>query len=299
MRTNERKMKFLICSDGSPQAERAIKLGAALAAGAQAEVTLFGIVETAGDSKALLDALKRGQSLLEDKKVRAELISKSGNPIEEIIKRTSETQYDLVIIGAVRKETQGPFWMSSKSYKIIKEIKPPVLIVAGKSATVQRMLICSGGKRYIDAAVQLAGTLAKGVGATVSILHVMPEPPALFAHLPKMEEDTTWLLRSHSELGLNLRHAQETLQAMGVEANVQLRHGRVLQRILQELESGQYDMIVTGSALSRSLRTYVLGDISREIVNRANCAVLVVRGKESPQSRFSLKHLLDRFALKP
>jgi nucleotide-binding universal stress UspA family protein len=206
----------------------------------------------------------------------------------------------LVVIGAVRKEARGAFWMSSKSYKIIKEIRPPVLLVTGRSTTVKRLLICSGGKRYIDAAVRMAGAIAKGMSAEVVLLHVLPTPPALFAHLPKMEEDTALLLRSDSELGINLRHAKQTLQSIGVEAQVKLGHGAVLEEILRELMLGNYDLVVTGSALSRSLRTYVLGDISREIVNRANCAVLVVRGQEiGTESRFSLKHLLQRFALKP
>jgi nucleotide-binding universal stress UspA family protein len=74
-------MKFLICSDGSEQAERAVRLGAAIAAACQAEVTLLGIMETPGASKSLLVALKRDQSLLEDKKIHAELITKTGNPI--------------------------------------------------------------------------------------------------------------------------------------------------------------------------------------------------------------------------
>jgi len=290
-------MKMLICSDGSEQADRAIRLGAAIAAACQAEVTLLGIMESQGESKPILDALKRGQSLLEDKKIHAELVTKSGKPIEEIVKRTEETQYDMVVIGAVRKEMRGAFWMSSKSYKIIKEIQPAVLIVGGKSPTIKRVLICSGGKRYIDTAVSLAGRIARGMGAGVTLLHVMPEPPALFAHLPKMEEDTALLLRSHSELGINLRYAKETLQSVGVEAEVRLRHGPVLEEILGELVEGSYDLVVTGSALSRSLRTYVLGDISREIVNRANCAVLVVRSEEvRPEPRFGLKNLFGRFA---
>src|SRR5713101_4517906 len=130
-------MKMLICSDGSEQADRAMRLGAAAAAACQAEVTLLGIIEAPGESKPILDSLKRGQTLLEDKKIHAELISKSGKPIQEIIKRTEEAQYDLVVIGAVRKEARGEFWMSSKSYEIIKEIKPPVLSVAGDCPTIK------------------------------------------------------------------------------------------------------------------------------------------------------------------
>ena len=288
-------MKFLICSDGSEQADRAIRLGAAIAAGCQAEVTLFGIAESEGSNKTILDSLQRGQSLLEDKKIHAELITKSGDPIEEIVRRTEEARYDLVVIGAVRKAERGSFWMSSKAYKIIKEIKPPVLSVAGKSTTITRVLICSGGKRYIERAVALAGQIARAMSAPVTLLHVMPEPPAIYAHLPRIDETASWLLNSRSELGLTLRHEKEMLESLGVRAEVHLRRGSVLGEILREIDEGSYDLVVTGSALSRSLRTYVLGDISREIVNRANCAVLVARGQETPDDfRFSLRGLFGR-----
>jgi nucleotide-binding universal stress UspA family protein len=180
--------------------------------------------------------------------------------------------------------------MSSKTYKLIKEIRPPVLSVAGKTTTINRILICSGGKRYIDDAVGLTGQIARGLAATVTLLHVTSEPPGILAHLPRMEEDTALLLRSQSELGQNLRREKETLEALGVSTDVKLRHGDVLQQILREVRDGNYDLVVTGSALSRSFRTYILGNISREIVNRAPCAVLVARGQQIPAApHFPLK----------
>jgi nucleotide-binding universal stress UspA family protein len=174
-------MKILICSDGSPQAEQAVRMGATIAAGCQAEVTLFGISESPGESKGLLESLQRSQTILADKKVTAELVNKSGNAIEEIVRRTRETAYSLVVIGAVRKQTGGAFWLSSKSYKIVKEIQPPVLLVAGKGAAIKRILICSGGKRYIDHGVRLTGEIARSLGATVTLLHVMPGIPGILA----------------------------------------------------------------------------------------------------------------------
>jgi nucleotide-binding universal stress UspA family protein len=285
-------MKILICSDGSEQAERAIRLGAVIAAGCNAEATLLAISETPGESKELLDSLKRAQGIFADKKVNVELITKSGNPIEEIIKRTEEANYDLVIIGTVRKATRGAFWMSSKSYKIIKEIKPAVLSVAGKTTAIKRILICSGGKRYIDNAVRLAGDIARALGGTVTLLHVLAEPPAIYTNLRRSQQSVSWLLASRTELGINLRRAKEALEALTVRVDVHLRHGSVLEEILREIHEGTYDLVVTGSALSRSLRTYVLGDISREIVNRINCAVLVVRSQEKPEdTRLSIKGL--------
>ena len=169
-------MKMLICSDGSEQAERAIRLGATIAAACLAEVTLFGIIETPSRSDAILESLKRGQALLTEKKIQAELTTKAGDPVHEIVRRTQQQAYDLVVIGAVRKDVQGLFWMSSKSYKIIKEIRPPVLSVAGHVGAIKRVLICSAGGRYIDDAVRLTGQIARCIEAAVTLLHVMPEP---------------------------------------------------------------------------------------------------------------------------
>lgn len=288
-------MKFLLCSDGSEQAERAVRFGAMIAADCGSEVTLLGIIEQPGSSGPLLESLKRAQTALADKKIQAQLISKAGDPVEEIVKHTQETRYDLVVIGAVRKNIRGGFWMSSKTYKIIKEVQPPVLSVAGPVTALKRILVCSAGGRYIDAAVQLTAKLAPGTAAGVILLHVMPEPPAIYARLPRIEQTAAALLDSQSELGLNLKREKEALEQAHVPVEVRLRQGSVLEEILREIHAGNYDLVVTGSALSGSLRTYVLGDISREIVNRADRAVLVVRGLEpTPAARSPLRRWFRR-----
>jgi nucleotide-binding universal stress UspA family protein len=117
----------------------------------------------------------------------------------------------------------------------------------------------------------------------------MPDLPAIYAQLPMMEQTAAWLLNSQSELGVNLRHEKQTLESMGVPAEVCLRYGSVLEEVLRETRTGNYDLVVTGSALGHGLRTYVLGDVTREIVNRADCPILVVRSEEGfggTRSRF-------------
>lgn len=270
-------MKMLICSNGSEQAERAICLGGAIAAGCHAQTTLLGVASARGGGLALLESLERGQRLLEEKGVHPELVSKSGNPVLEIVRQTESVQYDLVVIGAVRQGTRGLFGMPSRFYKIVKGIQPPVLIVTGAGGIPKRVLICSGGKHYINNGLQLAGQIAQVLGAKVVLLHVMPRPPAMYSHLPRIRETAASVLTSPSQLGINLRQALKSLETLGVQAEVRLRQGQVLPEILSEISEGAYELTVTGSARSLSLRTYVLGNISREIVNHADCAVLVVR----------------------
>jgi nucleotide-binding universal stress UspA family protein len=292
-------VKILVCIDGSEQADRAVRMAAELATACQAEVTLLGIQETAGNSDLILGALRRGQQLLETHKIAAELISKSGDPIEEIIRRTEQVSYELVVIGAVRKGYRGPFSMAAKVYRIIKLIRPPVLVVVGNPTGLKRILICSGGKRYIESAFELVGQIAQKTAASVTLLHVMPQPPAIYSEIGKLKLDVNQVLSSNSELGRNLRREKQTLAALGIETEVRLRQGFVLDEIFQEIRGGHYDLVVTGSSLSAGpLRTYVLGDVTREIVNRAECPVLVARHVQQPPNlKEKLKDLLRGFSL--
>ncbi len=276
-------MKILICSDGSSQAENSIRFGAHLASFTHAEATLLGITENPSEQDTVFEALKRGFQILKDKCVKAELVIKAGDPIAEIVRRTEETRYDLVIIGAVRKGTRGPYLMSAKAYKIIKAVDPPVLVVIGDRVEIKNVLICSGGQKYIDKAVEFTGAIARDADAKVTLFHVMNEPPPVYSDLIRMEEDINLLLHSNSGLGENLRREKEALENLGVENEVRLRHGLVISEVFKEIRRGNYDLVVTGSApTSGTLRRYILGNMTREIVNRAECSVLVVRSEQEP-----------------
>jgi nucleotide-binding universal stress UspA family protein len=276
-------MKVLICSDGSSQAENAIRFGGMVASACGWETTLLGITEKGSEEEAIFESLKRGAQILKEMGLNAELIIKGGDPIEEIVKRTEETKYDLLVIGAVRKGTRGAFLMSAKAYKIIKAVAPPVLVVIGTRPSLKKVLICSGGEKYIDKAVEFAGTIAKASSATVTLFHVMAEPPQSYADLIRMEEDVNLLLHSDTDLGHNLRREKESLERMGVDNEVRLRHGLVLSEVFKEINRVDYDLVVTGSSpAGGTLRTYIMGNMTREIVNKADCPVLVVRGEEEP-----------------
>jgi nucleotide-binding universal stress UspA family protein len=143
---------------------------------------------------------------------------------------------------------------------------------------LKKILVCTGGKKYIDDAVQVAGEIAKCVDGMVTLLHVMAEPPAIYADLVRLEEDVGRLLASDSELGRNLRAQKESLEKLGLNVAVRVRHGLALDQIFAEVREGEHDLIVTGTSQARGpLRHYIMGDLTRGILNRADCPVLVAR----------------------
>ncbi len=290
-------MKILFCSDGSTQAENAVRFGALIAAACQAETSILGIVEKPGQEDAVLLALRQAQEILKEHRLNAELITKAGRPVPEIVKRTQESRYDLVVIGATRKGTRGPLWMSARACKIIESVEPPVLVVIGERTALRRILLCTGGTKQADAMVQFAGEIAHRVNASVDLLHILAEPPAVYANLVKSEEDASQLLQSDSKLGRSLRHQKELLENLGVPGEVRLPRGLVLDELLDELQRNEYDLVVSGSSpVQDRWRVYIMGNVTREIVNRAELPVLVVRSgtKSDPGLSGLINHLLHR-----
>ena len=271
-------MKILICSDGTPPSDSATRLGGLLAGASRAETTLLGITEKPANERSLRDALDAEAQSLRAQGVSPQIVIRAGEPIRQILKETSTANYDLVVIGTRKKETTGRYGRSRRTYEAIKSIPPPVLVAIGECTRLKRFLVCTGGKEFIEDAVQLTGKLAVATGASVTLLHVMAEPPAMYADLMRLEEDVNQLLESNSELGINLRRQKEELERLGVPTEVHVRHGLVLFQVLAETRTGDYDLIVTGSSQARGvIRHYIMGDLTRSILNHANCPVLVVR----------------------
>ena len=293
-------MKILICSDGKPAADNATKLGAMLAGPLQAATTLLGVAEKPEDETALRGALDKQAEWLREKNVSPEIAVGAGDPVREIVDQTTRAKYDLVIIGARKTGATGLHWRTEKTYEVIKSIAPPVLVAMGEWAQLKQFLVCTGGKEFIEEAVQLTGKLASAVGAAVTLLHVMAEPPAMYADLVSLEEDVDRLLESNSELGINLRTQKQDLEKMGVPTQVQIRHGIVIDQVFAEARKNNYDLIVTGSSQARGMvRHYIMGDLTRSILNHANCPVLVARPGATAGPLGFWRSIRRAFAAKP
>ena len=290
-------MKILICSDGTQSAELAIHLGGLLAGPLQAQTTLLGIAETEQDERPLRDALQKQAQLLYVRGISPEIVVHSGEPVHQILDQTSKSNYDLVVIGARWTGAVGEYWRSEKTYEVIKTVQPPVLVAIGEREQLKRFLVCTGGKEFIEQAVQFTGRLAAAVNASVTLLHVMAEPPAMYADLVRLEENVDQLLESKSELGTNLRRQKRELERLGVSADVRLRHGIVIDQVFEEAREGDYDLIVTGTSQARGvLRHYIMGDLTRSILNRASVPVLVARAGPAKPGRTLWKAIKGLFS---
>jgi len=290
-------MKILICSDGTPASENAIELTALLVGPLNPQITLLGIAEKSSDERPLREALERQAQSLWTQSARPNIVVRAGEPVREILDQTSNTSYNLVIVGARWTGATGQYWRSERTYEVIKAIQPPVLVAIGDRKQLKRFLVCTGGKEFIEKAVQFTGEIAAALGASVTLLHVMAEPPAIYVNLVQLEENVDQLLESKSELGTNLLREKRLLERLAVSAEVRLRHGIVIDQVFEEVRAGDYDLIVTGTSQARGLLGhYIMGDLTRSILNLANCPVLVARAGKPKATRTLWKAIKALFS---
>ena len=270
-------MKILLCSEGTERSENAIQLCLTIASATKSEVTIFGITELGSDEIPLLEALRRTQHAFLAEAVNVEILSKHGDPISEIAKRAVEGDYDLIVIGGEAKRGGQISVLSQKAYEIIALLVRPVLVVPMPRPDIRRILICSGGATYIEAAIKLVIGLARDLNASVRLFTVLPEAPVVISDRIKAEVDVETLLASNSVLGHNLRSEKEMIETAGVSTEVRIRSGLVDVEIAAEIESGDYDLVVLGSKPSRDVFSdYLLGNMTRRLVNWVSRPVLVV-----------------------
>ncbi len=279
-------MNVLICSDGTDPADKPKRLGALVASPDKSSVTLLGIAEKPEDTEPLRAALEGEAESLRGAGLEPEVVLREGEPIRGILEQTKATAYDLVVIGTRRRGIRGRYFRSDRTYEVIKAIPSPVLVAIGKCEALKSFVVCTGGKNYIDDAVELTGKLAKGVNASVTLLHIMAEPPAIYADMMPRDEDVENLLNSGSELGRNLLGQKQRLEALGLIVNVRIRRGQVVEQVFDEVAEAEHDLIVTGTSQTRGpLEHYIMGDVTKSIVDRADCPVLVARAGAASKKR--------------
>jgi nucleotide-binding universal stress UspA family protein len=71
----------------------------------------------------------------------------------------------------------------------------------------------------------------------------------------------------------------------------------VIDQVFAEVHEGNYNLIVTGTSQARGLlRHYIMGDLTRSILNRANVPVLVARASAPKPGRTLWKAVIGLFS---
>jgi nucleotide-binding universal stress UspA family protein len=112
----------------------------------------------------------------------------------------------------------------------------------------------------------------------ITVLHIMSQisaGPGIRGQ--QLRSETDELIKAHTPEGDLLNRDVETLTKLGVHTTPKVRHGLVVNEILSEARSGDYDLVVIGANASKGWGHYLLDDLMHKILVQMDRPVLVVR----------------------
>lgn len=268
-------MKVLICTNGSAASRRAFQAGALVAEALRAEVVVLGVVERPSAAQRVQRAMEGASAILTVRNVAHTSRVREGRAVDEIAAEAATGDY-LTVVGPLGRRRLIRAVRRSSVWRLLDAVSDPVLVVREPRAVLRNVLVCSGGLGRTNAAVRLAGEIAQGAGACVTLLHVLIPTPLLERGWKRETPDGAAFLQSDVLQAQHLREEVALLRDLGLEPAFMLRSGQPLDEILAEAHAGDYDMVAIGStATAGPLVKVAVGGITDKIAERAGRPVLV------------------------
>jgi nucleotide-binding universal stress UspA family protein len=266
---------------GSPHSEAALRFGAQIARRAGEPPTILTVIKRESDRPRARVILAQARETLAPLVQNVQTRIRVGHPAEEIIREAEEGRYDLVVVG--ERQHLGlytRFLLGSTAIRVVEHAPCPVIIAKGKAGPIHRILLCDSGVQKPSVlsrfTAQLAGLMEDEVKITV--LHVMSQmsagPGVEGRPLRATAEE---LIREHAPEGELLEMDIQILARPRLHPSPKVRHGLVVDEILAEARSGDYDLLVIGAHRGEGWRRILLDDLAHQIIEQADRPVLIVR----------------------
>lgn len=274
-------MRMLICSIGSRRRKATLSFASEVAEALAADTTLLGVVDKKRAVEGLEQTLQEVAQRLEARELTVQIRVEAGDAEASVTDELETTQYDLVVLGSLGERRSRRKLRGSVAMRIVERAQSSVLVIKGDRQSLSRILICASGTEHGHLPVWAGASLACGARAQATVLHVVDAMPSMYTGLEKMEETLAELLQSDTARSRELKWAAQVVRAECEISELKLRRGIVADEILRESQEGDYDLVVVGSSRAAGgLVRALMGDVTRDILSRAQCPVLVVRPME-------------------
>lgn len=244
--------------------------------------------------RLLLAAQARARATLEQRGLWVRYQVLPGEATRQWRSVADEVQPDLIVIGANQLRPKDGRSRRGIAHQIIEQSRWPVLFARAPFLGLKRILLAVDGSAGSRAAVEFLAGFAHPPGAELRVLHVVtPEPLAAItvpgwptgARLvppgPSLAGIAEWDRRQRTDRDEKAQaivtEAVDVLKAAGLRARGRVVHGNAAEAILRYTRTQKIDLTVVGARGLGAVRGWLLGSVSRRLVQQARGSVLVVR----------------------
>jgi nucleotide-binding universal stress UspA family protein len=270
-------MRMLIYAGATAAREQVLAFSHDLVQRAATSVTLL----TGGGEERTLLLEEAAADLHIPLHVPVQLQALAGDPQQALIQAAAQQLYDLVILGRLARPL-GELLPKTASKSTLLRVQPSVLRVHGPPRQIKHILLASGGDYHTFEDVGVAARLARPLGAQITIIHVIAPQSLIFEGFGERQLTIEEFLVGSSPEANTLRNAAALLRQRGITVRVRGRSGPVMEELLSEVRSGNYDLVVVGAhRIASPLDRILLEDISGDLFDISPLPVLVVKGHQS------------------
>jgi nucleotide-binding universal stress UspA family protein/nitrite reductase/ring-hydroxylating ferredoxin subunit len=249
--------RIVLATDGSPTAETAERVACGVAAATGGLVTVsHGFADAARGESSVARALE----IAEGRGVKAEVALSPKDPADAIVAAADEIDAELIVMGS-RGLFKGEQLIGSVARKVVTHAPCDVLLTRARSdppsdetPPYRRILLATDGSATADRAARKAFALAKGLGASITLV---------FVGHPKTGE-------------LVLRDTAATI-GEGDPVGMLVLDGDPAEQIVATAEQEGFDLVVVGNRGMAGAKATLLGSVPRDVAENAPCDVLVAR----------------------
>jgi nucleotide-binding universal stress UspA family protein len=222
------------------------------------------------------DAREQLQSALVEAEVAARpMVVGDTSPARALHHVAEKEDAQLLVVGSTHRGQVGRVLAGGVTAGVLHHAPCPVAVAplgyAARGAELTTVGVGFDGSEEAQAALGLAGALAKACGAEVRVLSVAATP--VLATSPAAYEPE-WLERAQNAGRENVDDAQRKLSDLGVRSSGETVVGSAVEELVELSHS--VDMIVVGSRGWGPVRRLLLGSTSERLVREAACPVIAV-----------------------
>jgi len=269
-------MRILLATGGAAHSEIAVRLTVQLARVAPAEIAVL-TVAAAAQHRAqaetiAAEAAAQFAGLAATVETRVRVGRTAG-----VIAEEAEGGYDLLVMGE-RSDHRLLRRVVPTTVDQLIERSPCPLLVARRAAPLEQALVCESGRHPLVAA-RLAAELAPLLSSwrSVTLLHVMSQMaagPGVSGWA--LGADAADHIQRKTPEGVLLQEGLDALAAAGVSAQPLLRHGRVIDEIVAEAQTGGHDLLVIGAHRVAGWERLMLADQAYAILTHTHQPLLIL-----------------------
>ncbi len=307
-----RSMKTLIATDGSQEATTALHTASRLlrkkgndvfvlcvapefsgqtsdkGSGAKREGVRLAYQQRIGkETKVILD---RARQFLAAEGIEASTITEFGSPAKTILQLSGEC--NVTVVGATGKRDQSKLGIGPVASRVLEHGNGMVLVARELgSESNWRVLLTVDSSASSTQALRAMTRYFNPDSLEVTVMHVVETP---WVHLgldrkvfdypgdafDKVDPEIQLELGMEREAERIVETAEQQLDGYVLGLKSIIREGNPGTEILGEAETGDYDLIVLGSAGSSDFKHQMLGSVSAKVAAQASCSVAVVKFEE-------------------